>query len=185
VILLHITGRHAEAIALDERAVRLNPLSAEAHRGLGNTLFWARKYEDAVSRLKRAIDLEPRHVGAISLLGSAYVALGRPQEALAVLDRPEFRETPKIADVYARLGRREDALRVLNGLVKRREVVDLQVMAIAYFTLGDKDRGFEWLTKAFDQRSGFISMANVSPAFDDIRDDPRFKALVARLKLPN
>jgi serine/threonine-protein kinase len=183
-ILLHITGRHAEAIALDERAVRLNPLSAEAHRGLGNTLFWARKYEDAVPHLKRAIDLEPRHLGAMSILGSAYVALGRPQEALAVLDRPEFRETPKIADLYARLGRREDALRVLNGLVKREGALDLQLMAIAYFSLGDKDRGFEWLTKAFDQRSGFISMANVSPAFDGVRSDPRFKALVARLKLP-
>jgi serine/threonine-protein kinase len=184
-MLLNITGRHAEAIALSERAVRLNPLSAEAHRYHGNVLFWARKYEDAVSRLKRAIDLEPRHLGAMSVLGSAYVSLGRLQDALAVLDRPEFRERPKIADLYARLGRREDALRVLNGLVKRGGALDLQLMALAYFSLGDKDRGFEWLTKAFDQRSGFIAFANVSPAFDGIRDDPRFKALVARLKLPD
>jgi hypothetical protein len=58
-------------------------------------------------------------------------------------------------------------------------------MAIAYFALGDKDRGFEWLTKAFDQRYGFISAANINPGFDGVRDDPRFKALVARLKLPN
>src|SRR6185295_17046978 len=108
------TGRHAEAIALSERAVRLNPLSAEAHRYHGNVLFWARRYEDAVSRLKRAVDLEPHHSGAMSVLASAYVALGRPQEALAVLDRPEFRETPKIAGVYALLGRRDDALRVLK-----------------------------------------------------------------------
>ena len=58
-------------------------------------------------------------------------------------------------------------------------------MAIAYFALGDKDRGFEWLTKAFDQRSGFVYAAKVEPRFDGVRDDPRFKALVARLKLPN
>jgi tetratricopeptide (TPR) repeat protein len=121
----------------------------------------------------------------MSILGSAYEAMGRPQEALAVFDRPEFRESPQIAEVYARLGRREDALRVLNGLVKRGGALDLQVMARAYFALGDKERGFEWLTKAFDQRSGFISIANVNPAFDGIRDDPRFKALVARLKLPD
>jgi hypothetical protein len=73
----------------------------------------------------------------------------------------------------------------LNGVVKRGGAIDLQVMAIAYFALGDNDRGFEWLTKAFDQRSGFISMAKFSPLFDGIRDDPRFKALVARLKLPD
>jgi hypothetical protein len=58
-------------------------------------------------------------------------------------------------------------------------------MAISYFALGDKDRGFEWLTKAFDQRSGYVPWANVLPAFDGVRSDPRFKALVARLKLPN
>jgi hypothetical protein len=87
--------------------------------------------------------------------------------------------------VYARLGRRDEALTVLNGLVKRGRPLDLQAMAIAYFTLGDKERGFEWLVKAFDQRSGFISFANVNPGFDGVRDDPRFKALVARLNLPN
>jgi serine/threonine protein kinase/tetratricopeptide (TPR) repeat protein len=185
VMLLNITGRHAEAIALSEHAVRLNPLSAEAHRGYGNVLFWARRYEDAVSRQKQALDLEPRHLGAMSILGAAYEMLGRPQEALAVFDRPEFRESPQIVRVYARLGRREDARRVLNGLVKRGGALDLPSMAIAYFALGDKDRGLEWLTKAFDQRSGFISMAKVNPGFDGIRDDPRFKALVARLKLPD
>jgi eukaryotic-like serine/threonine-protein kinase len=185
VTLLNITGRHAEAIALSERAVRLNPLSAEAHRLYGNVLFWARKYEDAVSRQKRALDLEPHHLGAMSILGAAYEMLGRPQESLAVYERSELRESPQIARVYARLGRREDALRVLNGLVKRGRPLDLQAMAIAYFALDDNERGFEWLTKAFDQRSGFISAANVNPGLDGVRSEPRFKALVARLKLPD
>jgi serine/threonine-protein kinase len=58
-------------------------------------------------------------------------------------------------------------------------------VAIAYFALGDKDRGFEWLTRAFDQRSGYIPWAKVQPSFDGIRSDPRFQALVARLKLPD
>jgi len=183
-IVLHLTGRHAEAIALSEHAVKLNPLSSEAHRDYGNTLFWARKYEDAVPRLKRAIELEPRSI-AMGMLGAAYERLGRLQEALAVFDRPEFRDDPHRAQVRARMGRREDALSILNGLVTRGARFDPQVMAIAYFALGDKDRGFEWLTKAFDQRSGFVSAANINPAFDGVRDDPRFKALVARLGLPD
>ena len=119
------------------------------------------------------------------MLGLTYEALGKPDEALAVFDRPEFRESPYIAKVYARLGRRDEARRVLNGLGKRGKPLELQGMAVAYFALGDKDRGFEWLTKAFDQRVGYVSAANVNPEFDGIRDDPRFKALVARLNLPH
>jgi len=96
-----------------------------------------------------------------------------------------FRDSPYLADAYAQLGRRDEALRVLNGLAKRGGPVDLQQMAIAYVALGDKERALEWLTKAFDQRSGFVPFANVIPAFDPIRSDPRFKALMARLNLPN
>jgi tetratricopeptide (TPR) repeat protein len=120
-------------------------------------------------------------------LGLIYEALAQPQEALAVFDRPEFRESPYIAylaQMYARLGRRDDALKVLNGLVQRGGV-DPVTVASAYFALGDKERGFEWLTKAFDQRSASAPYANVFPPFDGVRSDPRFKALIARLKLPN
>ena len=73
---------------------------------------------------------------------------------------------------------------LLNRLIKRGGALDLQEVAVVYFTLGDNERGFQWLTKAFDQRSGYIPWAAVNPKFDGIRSDPRFKALVARLKLP-
>ncbi len=182
--VLTITGRHAQAIAAAEHAVKVDPLSSGIQGSYGIVLFFARKYEDALSQLKRSIDFEPRNYAAILMLGVTYEALGKPQEALAVFDRPEFRESPYIARAYALLGRRDDAVRVLNNLVKRGGAFDLQEMAIAYFALGDVDRGFEWLTKAFDQRSGYVPWAKVQPAFDEIRSDPRFQALVARLKLP-
>ncbi len=183
--VLTITGRHAQAIAAGEHAVKVDPLSPIMQESFGIVLFFARRYDDALAQLKRSIELEPRSYGATLVLGVTYEALGKPQEALAVFDRSdELRESPYIARAYAMLGRRDDALRVLNSVVKRRGTFDLQETAIVYFALGDKDRGFEWLTKAFDQRSGYVPWAKVQPAFDGIRDDPRFKALVARLKLP-
>ena len=182
--LLTITGRHVDAIAESERTVKVDPLFSAAHYIHGTDLYFARRYQDAMVPLKRAIELEPRDWGAAIMLANTYEALGKPEQALRVYDRPEFRESPYIARTYALLGRRDEALRVLSGVAKR-GTIDLYPMAVAYFALGDKDRGFEWLTKAFDQRSAYVYGAKVYPAFDGIRDDPRFKALVARLKLPN
>jgi len=183
--ILSITGRHAQAIAAGEHTVKVDPLSPYIHGSFGIVLYVARRYDDALAQLKRTLELEPRNTAAVQMMGATYIQLRKPAEALAVFDRPEFRESPYIARVYALLGRRDDALRVLNGVIKRGGSFDTQAVAQAYFALGDNDLGFQWLTKAFDQHSGYIPWANVQPAFDGIRDDPRFKALVARLKLPD
>ncbi len=180
-----IRGRHTEAIAAAQHAARIDPLSSGTQFNYGAVLYFARKYEDALAPLKRAIELEPRNDGAIIMLGVVYEGLGRTQEALALFDRPGYRESPYIATAYALLGRRDNTLKVLNKVVKRGGAFDLQEMAVAYFALGDRDRGFEWLTKAFDQRQAFVSWAKVNPVFDAVRDDSRFKDLVARLKLPD
>jgi hypothetical protein len=56
--------------------------------------------------------------------------------------------------------------------------------ARTYAALGDKDRAFQWLTKAFDARVAYVEWANVSPIYDVFKGDPRFDVLVARLHLP-
>jgi len=184
--LLTITGRHAQAIAAAEHAAKVDPLSPIRQNTFGIVLYFARRYDDALVQLKRSIDLDPRNYAANLMLGVTYETVGKAQEALAIFDRhPDLRESPYIARAYALLGRRDDALRVLTGLDKQDGLFVLQEVALAYFALGDNDRGFEWLTKAFDQRASYVPWAKTTPGFDGIRDDPRFKALVARLRLPN
>jgi predicted Zn-dependent protease len=148
-------------------------------------LYHARNYDAALAQLQRSLDLDPRNYAATLMLGATYGMLGRPREALAIFDHPDFRESPYIAWAYALLGQRSEALRVLNALAVRQAPFDLQAAAFAYFALGDTDRGFEWLTRAFDERAGYVPWVRVQPAFDGVRSDPRFKALVARLKLPD
>jgi eukaryotic-like serine/threonine-protein kinase len=183
--LLTVTGRHARAIAVAEHAIKLDPLSPIRHNTLGIVLYSARRYDEALAQLNRSIDLDPRNFAATLMVGIILETLGKPQQALAVFDRPDFRESPYIARAYALAGRRDDARRVLSGLVERGGAFDLHEAAIAYFALGDTDRGFEVLTEAFDQRAGYVPWAKVQPALDGVRDDPRFEALVARLGLPD
>ena len=56
-------------------------------------------------------------------------------------------------------------------------------VAILYVGLGDNDRAFEQLNKAYEDRAGWLIHLNVEPIFDPIRSDPRFGALVRRMKL--
>jgi len=51
--------------------------------------------------------------------------------------------------------------------------------------LGDKDRAFEWLEKAYEERAGRLVYLKVEHAFDPLRSDPRFGDLVRRLKFPS
>ena len=57
-------------------------------------------------------------------------------------------------------------------------------LAILYLGLGDKDRAFEQLTKAYEDRTGWIIYLNVEPIFDPLRSDPRFVELVSGMKFP-
>ena len=99
------------------------------------------------------------------------------------MDRPEYRNSATFAAVNARLGRRDEALRILGALGK--DAPDPYGNALAYFVLGDQERGFEWLARAIDRRQLFVSRALFDPAMpDSVRSQPRFQELMAKLKLP-
>jgi hypothetical protein len=57
-------------------------------------------------------------------------------------------------------------------------------VATAYSLLGNKDRALEWLGKAVEARSSFVSSLRVDPTWDNIRSDTRFEELVRRIGLP-
>jgi len=175
-------SRVSEAIEINRHAERVNPLSPFGQFNYGFVLYVARRFDGAVPHFKRAIELEPQYGPAYLLLSYAYAELGKTQEAVAVVDRPEFQGSATLGRALAQAGRRPEALAIAEGLHKRG--VDPFGLAALYFALGENAKGVERLTRAFDQRVGFVRWANVDPAFDAVRSEPRFQALVSRLHLP-
>jgi tetratricopeptide (TPR) repeat protein len=145
-------------------------MSAFIHHNYSMTLYFARQPEKAIEHARRAIELEPQYAIPHFFLAASLAQLGRHDEALRTMET-----------FYLRVGRRADADRILNQLLKTG--ADPISTAQMYFELGNLELGFEQLTKAFDLRLGPLRHANVSPAYDAVRADPRFKALVARLKM--
>ena len=180
-VALTAFGRFDEAIRVVDQGITVNPLSADLRFSHGFVLYMTRKYADAERAFRRALELDPRHLTARILLVFTYLQTNRPEDARAEADRPELRNSGLMVAAYAQMGKRDEALRIFTGMDREANALDT---AGAYLSLGDRDRAFEYLTKAIDRRQGPIRWMNVSPQFDSVRSDPRFAALVARLKLP-
>ena len=185
-------GRIEEALTLARRAQRLDPASAGTQMNVGVILYFARRYDDAVVAIKEALDLAPDFGPAYVMLGRIYLAKGMPDRAVAELERARglMGRRPDVLTPYAyalaRAGRQREARAMLDGLreiAKPRTPAPFRI-AMVHIALGETDRAFEWLEKAIDARDWQMGLLNVEPAFDPLRSDQGFAALVERVGLP-
>jgi tetratricopeptide (TPR) repeat protein len=180
-------GRFDEAIAEEKRALELDPFSANVVSEMAWMYLSTRHYPEAIAQYKRALELEPNHGIAQHQLAWEYTLRGMYPQAYS-----EYAKTgkncchPFLGYLYAVSGRREDAARVLSGLLQaeKKEYVDPYTIAVVYTGLGDNDRAFQWLDKAFAERSTFLNHLQTEEFFDRLRDDHRFAELSGRIGLP-
>ncbi len=190
--LLMALGRHVEATGEIQAAELLDPLSSLVQSDFGRVLYRARNYPQAERRFMQAIALDPLNQGAYSRLGDLYLEMGRYDDAIANYGKREALQggynrgyAPDLAQVYARMGRRDEALRLLNGLRRTTEPARFpnRVAAAAWTSLGDKDEAFSLLFKAVEERS-VLPFFKEDPSFDSLRSDPRWKELLRRMSFP-
>jgi tetratricopeptide (TPR) repeat protein len=101
-----------------------------------------------------------------------------------------FRDRDTLASlgyVYAVLGKQDEARKVLAELKERgkQEYVPAYDVAIIYVGLGETDQAFEWLERAFEERSYYLSFLRVDPVLDGLRSAPRIAGLARRVGLAN
>jgi Flp pilus assembly protein TadD len=87
--------------------------------------------------------------------------------------------------VHARAGRMAEAGAVLQQLqaLSQTRYVSSTNFASLYAALGDLDQAFAWMEKVYEERRGFVAYLKVDPRLDPLRQDPRFAALVTRMRL--
>jgi len=184
--------RFDEAVAHVRMAEELDPLSMVVLTNVGWTLDRAGQPAEAVEKYRRALALDPNYIQAHWRLGNAYRQLGRFDEAIreaevaVTLTQRSPSSLSWLATASAQAGRRADAealLVELLALAANRYVSPISV-AMACFSLGDRDRGFEWLEKAYLERSNGVAYLAVDPIYASVRADPRFRGLLRRAGLP-
>jgi TolB-like protein/DNA-binding winged helix-turn-helix (wHTH) protein/Tfp pilus assembly protein PilF len=185
--MLGMTGRAEESIREQKRAQELDPLSAYVSTKLGMAFYWARRYDDAIEQFRQAIDLDPTFWQGHTRLAMAYEQKAMYDEAVAeyraAASLKEFRDGPAwLGRGLAVSGKMTEARKLLDNIMHSRTVGPWG-LAVLYGGLGEKDRAFEWLTKAFDDHFVLIGSLKVEPLFDSLRADPRFEKLLQGMSL--
>lgn len=144
--------------------------------------------EQALKEAERVLEFAPASGFALYVQGAAYSSSGNHHEAISVHEniadlQKQWRWA--LAPTYAYAGRKTDALRVAEELSGSPTPAEAWGLAEAYAGLGDMDEAFKWLDKAYNEKFGWIPWIDWDPNFKPLRNDPRFAAMLRRLKLPS
>jgi adenylate cyclase len=187
--LLSFLKRHDEAIAMERQALELDPLSKRG--GLGLALIAAKLFDEAIAELKSAIALDPNYADTYYYLGIAYLGKGSSQDAIATWNKyVELDNEPVgrafLAFAFAKAGNREKAVEELERLKRESSTryVSGIAFALCHTALGNKAEALNWMEKDVNDRSSWASYYTIYPTFDDLRSEPRYKAMLERLNLP-
>jgi len=188
--LLVAERRFDEALIQIQVAQRLEPLSVRASADVGWVYYRARRYPEAIRQMQRTLELEPRFLGARHCLEGALVHEGRFAEALVQAREGARQEGMTAAELAALPQEPRTALRrIAEWRLARLQDrgtkgwVSPYALAAQYAELGDADHAFAELDHAFTESDPSLVSADVDPAFDAVRADPRFAQVVARIGL--
>ena len=139
-----------------EKAIEMDPTSTISKWYLGLAYEQKGAFDQAIAQFEECIRLTNQRPSMVALLGHAYAAANRRNDARAILQK-------------------------LDALSKERYVAPYPVAAI-YAGLGEPDRAMEWLERAFTARDSWLNYVRLDPRMDVLRSDPRFVDLVRRMK---
>lgn len=186
---LSCMGRLQEALAANRRALQLDPLSPIVHICYEAVLWFLQEWNNGIDHCRRALEINPDHVGIRWMLANTLQTKGSHEEAI--------RERQRVVDAapgsvmflaqlgvsYAMAGMRNEALSILAQLHELRGYKYVMPVWVAMIHTGlkDRDEAFRWLDAALEERSSWLAYIKIHPDWDYLRPDPRFQKLLYRM----
>jgi TolB-like protein/Tfp pilus assembly protein PilF len=184
-------GRTERALSQAKQARELDPLSPIIHAGVAWIHHLGRQYDEAMEDARKSLEIDPAFLMGHFRLGVAHERKASYDDAIAEIRKAiaTSGENPDmiaaLGHVLAASGRRAEARGIADQLIdlRNRRYVSAYSVAAVYSGLDEKDRAFEWLRKALEERSWSLALAGVDPDMDPLRSDPRFSELLRKLGL--
>jgi TolB-like protein/Tfp pilus assembly protein PilF len=191
VFLITTSEDQARAVNEMRLALDLDPLSHYVNANMAWIYLFAREYKPACEQARKTLELFPGSLLAYSGLGLAELCRCRYAEAIAALEKaaaisPDALTMAYVGAAQATRGRADIARSLLEDLLSRseRSHVPPRCFVFLYGAIGELDRAFEWLAKAYEARDTGLFWLRVMPLYDPLRLDPRFDEMLRRLGLP-
>jgi len=186
VMTARLTGRCDALIPLVLEELARDPLDTSIFGWAGWVYTCSGQLEAAAAAYRRVIELNPDKLGAHANYAVTLLLMNKAADALAEVEREadEGERLPVIARIYWTLGRRNDADAMLRQFESK--FADFHALPIAgnYAWRGDSDAAFVWLERAYTRRDSGLEAIKIDWRWTSLHSDPRYKALLRKLKLP-
>lgn len=185
-------GRFDEAAFEMETAQALDPSSLTIRVGRGRLFYYSRQYDQALQYFQNIIAVEPSDIGSYRALYDIYVQKQMYREAFEISIKindligaaPEKTEAAREAfQTSGWLGYLRQQLAKMENQTKTGARINPSSFADLYVRLGQKDEAFIWFKKSFEAREPSVLQFKIEPAYDLLRDDPRYLELIRRINL--
>jgi TolB-like protein len=189
-------GRFDESISEAKRALACNPFSVRISQHLGQSLYCARMYDEAIRQFAKTLQLDSNYVDAYESFGDAYEGKGQYHEAVAHWNKAmilagDEELSATLSSVYAKEGFssavRAVATKKLERLKHRKDngdYIPAMNFARAHLRAGDRVQALQYLKLACEERNVYSLMIGSDPLYDPLRTERRFIRLLQRMKLP-
>jgi adenylate cyclase len=185
-------ARFEESVRMMKKAIELDPYNLNYTRNFGRIFYFEGRYEDAVRVLRETLAINPKFTVVQMTLGLVYLEQTLYEDALEAIKKEEEAQgelNPVLESItgiiYQRMGQMDKAFTILENLRERSEEVYISsyYLAALNLALGETDRGFALLDKAFKDGDFWVRELKIDPLFKDVRSDSRFDIILKKLRL--
>lgn len=179
-------GNHDDAMRRINASLSVDPLDPYTHQTQGWLRYLGGDLSGAELALHKSLDISPTLSSSHLMLGEILLARRQREAALTEVaaESPDGGRYPGLAVVYFALGRKADSDAALARAIQDFGDLWPYGVAEAYAFRGERDQAFEWLAKSYDERDPDLMFVKDDPLTASLRSDPRFKALLRKMFLP-
>ena len=182
-------GRDQEAATEIHRAQELDPVYIATQITAGWVFYFSRRYDKAIDQCRRSLELDPNSAGAYDCIGSSSLAEGNYDQAITAcekaltLSQSAASRSVSLGEAYALAGRKSDARNVLQRLKEQsaQTYVPPLFFVRIYAALGEREQALALLEEAYAEHDIYLVWLKAERAFDPLRTEPRFQAVLHRV----